>query len=261
MLTKINTKAIFCDIYGVIHNGKTLLDGSQDLIDFCTKNQIELIFVSNAQRISSFTRDFLKKMGLVFDNKIITAADTFINLNKQLFLNKNLYYIGKKLDQHVIDMIGAKMTNNPNNADFLIISDNYSESDSQDILNDMKILSERNIHGYCINPDLMVFPFGGKVSLCAGNSARIYEYMGGKVFFYGKPYEEIYYHAKDNLPSNITKNQIVAIGDSLSTDILGASNFGIKSILVTTGISTAKSANESTVKPDFIINSLSDLLI
>ena len=82
----------------------------------------------------------------------------------------------------------------------------------------------------CTNPDLIV-DRGNVRELCAGSIAMIFEKMGGKVVYFGKPHPEVYKLSIDN-----TYNKILAIGDNLNTDIKGANLLNYDSLLITSGI-------------------------
>ena len=68
-----------------------------------------------------------------------------------------------------------------------------------------------------------------------GTIADLYDHMGGKVVILGKPSKEIYLKSCKQL-DQIDKSKTIAVGDSLDHDILGASNFGVDSVLITSGI-------------------------
>ena len=68
-----------------------------------------------------------------------------------------------------------------------------------------------------------------------GTIADLYDHMGGKVVILGKPSIEIYEETCKKI-EELDKSKIVAIGDSLDHDILGANNFNIDSVLISTGI-------------------------
>ena len=76
----------------------------------------------------------------------------------------------------------------------------------------------------CTNPDLVVHR-GNNEEYCAGSVAKVFENLGGKVIYFGKPYPEIYNNCVKG------KKKVLAIGDNLNTDILGGKNFGIKTVL------------------------------
>ena len=65
---------------------------------------------------------------------------------------------------------------------------------------------------------------------CAGTIAKIFESLGGKTVYFGKPYKEIY---KMCFSEN---EKVIAIGDNLNTDIKGANNMKIDSIFISNGV-------------------------
>jgi ribonucleotide monophosphatase NagD (HAD superfamily) len=71
---------------------------------------------------------------------------------------------------------------------------------------------------------------------CAGAIADRYEELGGRVEYYGKPYPAIYRHAMQ-LAGDPPPADVLAIGDGLNTDILGAARMGYDCVYVTGGIS------------------------
>ena len=87
----------------------------------------------------------------------------------------------------------------------------------------------------CVNPDLIVVKQNGIEMICAGALALEYQKIGGIVHYYGKPFPKVYQMVLEKflMPN---KDKIVAIGDGMETDIKGASDFKIDSILVTGGI-------------------------
>jgi len=87
---------------------------------------------------------------------------------------------------------------------------------------------------HCLNPDRVVIHLGRREA-CAGALADIYEAMGGQVLWYGKPHGPIYDYAR-SLAGNPLLNEMVAIGDGLPTDILGAARYGIDAVYVSHGI-------------------------
>ncbi len=98
----------------------------------------------------------------------------------------------------------------------------------------LRSLAERDVLMHCLNPDRVVVR-GGAREPCAGAIADLYLDMGGSVEWYGKPYAAIYRHAMD-LAGNPAAEQVLAIGDGLHTDILGAARMGFDCVYVSGGI-------------------------
>jgi HAD superfamily hydrolase (TIGR01459 family) len=92
---------------------------------------------------------------------------------------------------------------------------------------------ERGLSMVCANPDLMV-NHGEQLALCAGALAVHYEAIGGRVRWHGKPYPSVYGSCFDLL-GIAERGRILAVGDSLRTDIAGANCAGIDSLLIAGG--------------------------
>ena len=91
----------------------------------------------------------------------------------------------------------------------------------------------------CANPDEVVSR-GNQIEFCAGALAKYYKKLGGQVRYFGKPYVEIYEEAhvliQKETGNVFSKDKILAIGDNLKTDIAGAQNYEIDSVLILNGI-------------------------
>ena len=93
-----------------------------------------------------------------------------------------------------------------------------------------------NLLMFCANPDFVTIEKNNDKNMyCMGTIADLYDHMGGRVVILGKPSKEIY-KASCKKIENFNKSKIVAIGDSLDHDILGANNFNIDSVLISSGI-------------------------
>ena len=93
----------------------------------------------------------------------------------------------------------------------------------------------------CTNPDLIVHR--GKIQeYCAGKIAEIFENLGGKAIYFGKPYREVYLSCLD-----MNKRTLV-IGDNLNTDIKGANNMKLDSLFITGGIHKSKIKNDEGIE-------------
>ena len=95
---------------------------------------------------------------------------------------------------------------------------------------------KKNIPFICANPDYETVECSTEnLIICMGTIAELYKDFGGLVYIKGKPSIEIYIEATKNF-KRINKKKMLAIGDSIHHDIKGAINFGIDSLLITSGI-------------------------
>ena len=236
-------KVIFCDLWGVIHNGQELNDGGKLFLSNMKKNRVKVIFISNAPRPNYVVEAGLLKKFKLENNlfhSIITSGDISIKFINQKKYGDQYYHLGPSKDHDLLKDIDVSQVHSLAKSDFVLCTgldndDLQTSFDYKDILEEML---SRKLIMICANPDLIVMR-GEKEIHCAGNVADYYQNIGGKVIFYGKPYNDIYEHAynyslKNKLISN--KSEILAIGDSFRTDIMGAEKFGIDSVFVTSGI-------------------------
>src|SRR5258707_13912805 len=90
----------------------------------------------------------------------------------------------------------------------------------------------------CATPDLVVM-HGGRLALCAGALAKWYEEAGGRARWHGKPFRSVYDTCLGLLAIE-DRSRILAVGDSLRTDISWAAGAGLGSLLIAGRVSTEK---------------------
>ena len=99
-------KAIFCDLWGCIHNGKKSHKESLDALCSFKKQGGHVILLTNAPRTRETILQFLKKLGISeeFYDEIVTSGDaTQFGLKSGNFGN-NFYHIGPKHDRSVFGL-------------------------------------------------------------------------------------------------------------------------------------------------------------
>jgi HAD superfamily hydrolase (TIGR01459 family) len=118
--------------------------------------------------------------------------------------------------------------------------------------------AQRGVPCLCTNPDKVMLTRTGH-AFGAGRIAELYEELGGRVRWIGKPFRDIYDFALDFL-GKPDPARVCAVGDSVEHDIAGAVSAGLGSVLVTTGILEDESEEERRrlfaahgATPDFIL--------
>jgi HAD superfamily hydrolase (TIGR01459 family) len=101
----------------------------------------------------------------------------------------------------------------------------------------------RKIPFVCANPDIVV-ERGDRLIWCAGALAQLYEELGGKTIYAGKPHAPIYdlslARAAEIRGSAVARSRVLAIGDGVRTDLAGAVRQGFDCIFVAGGIHAAE---------------------
>jgi HAD superfamily hydrolase (TIGR01459 family) len=232
------------DVWGVIHDGSKAYPGAIEAISFLREKGKKICFLSNAPRRAAKVAAVLNKFGVtpdLYDFIMSSGEATFIDLEKNQKdgfkdFGKNYFYIGPKKDLDLLDGLEYQKVDSAAEANFAITTGfDYDDSTLSEKIPQALDAKKYNLPMICVNPDLIVVKQSGQEMICAGALALEYKKIGGNVIYYGKPYTSVYEIVCQNF--NISKNsKIIAIGDGMETDIQGANNFGIDSILITGGI-------------------------
>ena len=231
----------FVDLWGVIHNGIKLFNNAIEVLNNLKINNKKVILISNAPRTHETVKKFLKNLN--FDLKLIDSLVTSGDVTKKYIQDnqdKKFCHLGPSKDndlfQGIVNLVDQKDIFDEIICTGLIDEIGQNISDYQRLFENWIVNKKIFI---CANPDEVVSR-GDKIEFCAGALAKYYKKLGGEVKYFGKPYEAIddfaYNQAQSQFDMVIDKNKILAVGDNLKTDINGAQNFGIHSILILNGI-------------------------
>ena len=235
------------DQWGVMHDGHHGYDHAIDAVKHLIEKNKQLIIISNSskRRISSINR--LKDLGFDKNNfiEVMTSGEMIWQELKDFsykydFKSKNCFHIFDSSKEDGKDFrIGLekfKFIDNIKDADFILACTPFQNTKPIDYIPILKEALEMNLIMFCANPDFVTIEENNDKNIyCMGTIADLYDHMGGKVVILGKPSKEIYLKSCKQL-DQIDKSKTLAVGDSLDHDILGASNFGVDSALITSGI-------------------------
>lgn len=249
---------IFSDVYGVLHNSMNLLPNVLNTYRALIESKKKVVLISNAPRPSSVTRKKVDELGLEFLESIVTSGDLFqhyYSQRKDPLFNLPGYIHGYDINKDLTMGLNFSMTNNIEEAGFIMLVD-YVEDQSQVELAEplFKRAIALGLKAICPNPDKIV-DNAGSSRYPSGAFAELYKRNGGEVLYFGKPYPEIFNFAKKkHMVSHNSK--IIMIGDSMETDVLGANNIGIDSLLLLTGVTKNNDIHNYRYKPTYILETL-----
>tara|TARA_B100000700_G_scaffold54012_1_gene57692 strand:- start:674 stop:1498 length:825 start_codon:yes stop_codon:yes gene_type:complete len=222
----------FIDIWGVLHNGINLFQNSIQVLNELEENQKKYVLLTNAPRPNLDVINFLKRIGLDKNKcqKVYTSGEAALSYLNSNWKNSKFFHIGSTRDFNLFKLFEKNKVNNINEAELLLCTGLFDDYDED--LNFYKSLLKNEIDKkmICTNPDLVV-DRGEKREFCAGSVAKVFEEIGGKVNYFGKPYPLVYNQAAD-----VKDKKVLCIGDNLNTDIRGANLQNFSSLLILNGI-------------------------
>ena len=243
--------AFIIDLWGVMHNGVHLNKSAMNTVSELVSKGKRVVFLSNAPRPTKKVVEFLKKMKMEerFLKNVLTSGEAALNSLKQNKFGEKFYHLGPQRDDSLFSDIKKNKTT-LQECDFILCTGLFDEEYENLKFYEDLLRNYTNKKLICTNPDLVVHR-GGDEEYCAGKIAEIFESLGGKVVYFGKPHKEVYL-------SCLKKNQkTLVIGDNLRTDIKGANNMNLDSIFITSGVHKAKTINENLIEKLLVEHSVS----
>ena len=234
-------EVILSDIWGVVHNGLESFPEACEALHTCRQRGATVILITNAPRPADSVQRQLRKLGVADEtyDAIVSSGDLTRNFVAD-HPGKKMFWIGPERDSSIhrgLDAVMAPLEQ----ADYIVCTglfDDETES-AEDYRAMMLQAREHKLPLICANPDIVV-ERGDRLIYCAGAIAELYRELGGEAIFYGKPHRPIYERAmalaaeRRGRPTAL--DRVLAIGDSVRTDLTGAHGFGIDCLFLTRGI-------------------------
>tara|TARA_B100001057_G_scaffold255771_1_gene256028 strand:- start:818 stop:1636 length:819 start_codon:yes stop_codon:yes gene_type:complete len=227
-----NYDLFYIDLWGVIHNGLELHKNAVQVLNNLVKMNKSFVLLTNAPRPNETVKNFLEKMGLSHQLRehVFTSGEAALNYLEKNYLSKQFYHIGPPRDFDLFNLFKKNKSENIKDSEYLLCTGLFDDYDKDLTFYKNLLTDHTSKKMICTNPDLIV-DRGNIRELCAGSVAMVFEKMGGKVIYFGKPYPEVY-----NQSINNDNKKILAIGDNLNTDIKGANLLNYDSLLIINGI-------------------------
>jgi HAD superfamily hydrolase (TIGR01459 family) len=172
--------------------------------------------------------------------------------------DKRVFHIGPERDLPIFEGLGITFVD-IDDADYVICTGlRDDERETPEFYRDeLRAMRRRNLFMLCGNPDLVV-ERGEKLVYCAGAIADLYSSLGGEVLYAGKPHRPIYELALERIAAlrggAPALKRVLAIGDSVRTDLKGAADFGIDCLFVTAGIHAEELGDRNDPDPAILNN-------
>lgn len=229
------------DIWGVMHNGVVPFAAAVDACEAFRAAGGTVVLLSNAPRPAASVASQLDKIGVrrsAWDHIISSGDATRVML--QQADGGPVFHLGPERDLPIYDGLDLKLADEINARRIVCTGLFDDETETPDDY--APLLTRFLAHGcpmICANPDLTV-ERAGKLVYCAGAIAAAYETLGGSVVYAGKPHLPVYKMAFDWIAQHrgqpVDASRVLAIGDGVRTDILGAARARVPSVYIASGV-------------------------
>lgn len=236
---------LFCDLWGCLHNGKAPYPAAVAALQRFRAQGGRVVLMTNAPRPAQFVEEQLARMGVPRDawDLIVSSGDAAQAAMFEGAVGRKVYAISPEKDDGFFTAIPEQFRDAPaiervalEDAEGIVVTGPFDELTDQpeDYRASFLLARERGLKLLCANPDVIV-DLGERRIYCAGALAEFYEAMGGTSLYFGKPHPPIYDLARRKLGLDADA-RILAIGDGINTDVLGAAAEGIGALFVTGGL-------------------------
>jgi HAD superfamily hydrolase (TIGR01459 family) len=225
--------ALLCDVWGVVHNGRVpFADGCAALARFRAERG-PVVLVSNSPRPGRDVAGQLDALGVprtAWDGIVTSGDATRAELRRRA--PGPAWALGPVRDAPIYEGTGIRFAEVPEEAAFVSCTGLFDDEieTPEDFRDRLRSCVERGLVMVCANPDRVV-QRGDKTIYCAGALADVYVEYGGEVVMAGKPYAPVYDLAYAEIARLLGREpdraRLLAIGDGLRTDVLGANGQGV----------------------------------
>jgi HAD superfamily hydrolase (TIGR01450 family) len=258
-----NYKVIFFDAFGVLKNYEGLLPGIESTFNWLQENGKEFYVLTNdASRGPKELAESYHRQGLyaITPERIISSgmlAREYLDLKVN---HGRVAYLGTESSAHYIETAGLKTLpisqldlSDIADINALVLLDDEGFDWNTDLNKTVNLLRKRNIPVIVANTDETYPVSKTRIAIAIGAVAEMIEMIVGKQFIrFGKPDAQLFMFAYERLENvvprgletpedgHVSKRDVLMVGDTLRTDILGGNKFGLDTVLVLSGNTQAQ---------------------
>ncbi len=201
-----------------------------------------MILITNAPRPGAAVQRILDRFGVPHDayDAITTSGDVTRGIVESR-LSERVFHLGPRRDLPIFAGLDVTFAP-PETADYVVCSGLFDDATEtpENYRELLAALRARSLFMVCANPDIVV-ERGDTLLYCAGALADAYVALGGAALYCGKPHAPIYVVALGKAAAcrggeMPPRSRVLAIGDSVRTDLKGAASFGVDCLFVISGV-------------------------
>ncbi|MCT2540847.1 TIGR01459 family HAD-type hydrolase [Sedimentimonas flavescens] len=240
--------ALFCDLWGCLHNGVAPFPEAVAALQAFRAKGGKVVLLTNAPRPSKYVIATLDRMGVPKDayDLVVSSGDAAQDAMFAGAVGSKVWQLGPEKDDGFFTEVPPEWQGQSSiervpfeEAEGIVCTGPFDELNEvpEDYRPKFLLAKMRGLPMLCANPDIVV-DLGEQRIYCAGALAALYEEMGGTALYFGKPHPPIYDLARRKLAAvGLPEDAgILAIGDGINTDVMGAAGEGIDALFVTGGL-------------------------
>jgi HAD superfamily hydrolase (TIGR01459 family) len=231
------------DQYGVLHDGVAGYPGAIDGLARLASGGRKVIVLTNSGKGASENQARLAALGFANSHlhAVVSSGGVALQLvssgvlGPRFAIGADACVIGRRGDTYAFSSDDFRLVARPQDADFLVFAGSDAPRTSLEAYRSMLTpAAQARVPAICVNPDVTMIRDGQLVPAPRA-IAKVYENLGGKVEYVGKPHSAIFRHALTIAATRVDA-RVIMIGDSPEHDVCGAKALGLSTLLVRTGI-------------------------
>lgn len=229
------------DQWGVLHDGTQPYPGAIECLRRLHAAGKRIVVLSNSSKREAESVELMAGMGFdtaAIENFVSAGDEARKHLQQDRSWGNRCYAFTRGGDRSLLEGIGLDFVDRVEDAEFLaVIGSDAPRRLLADYEDELRTGVARGLPMICANPDTARFTPHG-LTEGQGVLALRYEALGGKVLYHGKPHPPIYRTCLEAF--GFLQHNVIAIGDSVDHDVLGASRVGLRSALIPGGVHGAE---------------------
>ena len=254
------------DQYGVLHDGAKPYPGAIAALEAINAAGKRAVLVTNSGKSAAANEQRLAQFGFARESyaALVSSGEAArLGIEDGAFgpafaAGAKAHVIGRTGDDYGLDRFPLRPVDLAVADALLILGSDAPRVSLEEYSQRLKPAAARNLPALCANPDLLMLTRSGQQP-APGAIARVYETLGGKVVYVGKPHAFIYAIASRAF-AGVEGRRILAVGDSPLHDVEGAARAGFATALVKTGLSAGRDDDElrraAPLPLDFVLDGL-----
>jgi len=244
------------DMDGVIYRGSEAIPGAAEFIRYLQDNGLPYLFLTNNSAFTPLDVAVkLRKFGIdTTPDHVYTSAEATAEFVHRQRPNGTAYVIGEGGLLAALHDVGYAIVRDK--PDYVIVGEGR-------VLNfEMAEQAHRCIasgaHLISTNSDTWCPTDNGPRPGCGAIVALLESATGRRAYHVGKPNPFMMRMARKRI--GLATDEVIMVGDTMETDIRGATDLGYRSILVLTGSTTRESLREHPFAPTEVVESIAELV-